>query len=291
MFLKIKKVFNNNIVLAEDERFLEVILLGKGIGYGVNQGDDVNLSKIEKIFSIESEDLQARFVKLVNDVPINHIELTKKIIEFAEKKLDTKFDDSIFIGLADHINFAIKRAKEHDELKNALLWEIKKFYKPEFNVALESLDLIAYSEGIRMSEDEASFIAMHFVNGQQSGSGVKKTVEATMIIQDILNIIKFHYKIDLDEDSINYSRFITHVRFFLQRINSTNQSNDDFLFDQIKTKYPDTYKCVKRVKVYLESKINVSITNEEMLYFMLHVRRLTERALESKKVVTEEGKA
>ena len=89
-------------------------------------------SKIEKIFRIDSKDLQNRFVKLVNDMPANHLELTKKIIDFAEKELNVQFDDSIFVGLADHISFSIKRAKENDQLKNALLWEIKKFYKLEF---------------------------------------------------------------------------------------------------------------------------------------------------------------
>ncbi|MEG0564449.1 PRD domain-containing protein [Anaerorhabdus sp.] len=38
------------------------------------------------------------------------------MVEFAESELNTKFDDTIFIVLADHINFAIKRARENDEV-------------------------------------------------------------------------------------------------------------------------------------------------------------------------------
>ena len=30
--MRVKKVFNNNILLAEDENLLEVILMGRGIG-------------------------------------------------------------------------------------------------------------------------------------------------------------------------------------------------------------------------------------------------------------------
>lgn len=275
--MKIKKVFNNNILLAEDDQLSEMILMGKGIGFSMKTGDVPDPKKIDKTFKIESEELQNQFIQLMNVIPINHLELTKKVIEFAEKKLNVHFDDSIFIGLADHINFAIKRAKEGNEIKNALLWEIKKFYKKEFEVAMESIDIILYYEGITMSEDEASFIAMHFVNGQQSGEGVRSTVIATNIIQDILSIIKFHFKIDLDGESINYSRFITHIRFFLQRAHQPTVSDDDFLFEQIKTKYSETYKCVLRVKKYLDNKLNIELTDEEMLYFMLHIRRLTER--------------
>lgn len=275
--MKAKKVFNNNILLAENEKMLEVILMGKGIGFAIKPGDQVDESKIDKIYQLDSKDLQDRFVKLVNDIPVNHLELAKKMIDFAEQELNTTFDESTFIGLADHISFAIKRASNKDELKNALLWEIKKFYKREFDVAMKSLKLVEYDDKVQMSEDEASFIAMHFVNGQQSGVGVRDTVIATHVIQDILNIVKFHYKIDLDEESINYSRFITHIRFFLQRLHSSSELEDDFLFEQIKQKYPDTYQCILKVKLYLNKQLQIELTNEEMLYFMLHIRRLTER--------------
>lgn len=251
--------------------------MGKGIGYGLKQGSVPDTKKIEKKFRIDSEDMQNKFVKLVNDIPANYLELTNKIIEFAESELETQFDDFIYVGLADHLNFAIKRAKENEMLANALHWEIKKLYKKEYDTAIKALDIIEYYEGIKMNEEEASFIAMHFVNGQQNGAMIQQTVVATNIIQDILNIVKFHYNIELDEDSPNYNRFVTHIRFFLQRVHQPKSQADDFLFDQVKIKYPDTYECCLRVKMYLDSKLKIDLSSEEMLYFMLHIRRLTER--------------
>ena len=237
MKLRVKKVFNNNILLAEDENLLEVILMGRGIGYAMKPGDPADESKIDKVFKITAHQQQEDFVRLMKEIPINHLELTKKIVEMAQKELNVQFDDVIYIGLTDHIHFVIKRAKQNEQLKNALLWEIKKFYPREFAASMKALELIEYSEGLQLTEDEASFIAMHFVNGQQSGEAIRETVEATQIIQDILNIIKFHYKIDLNENSINYSRFITHIRFFLQRIRgSLNVSEDDYLFEKVKEK-------------------------------------------------------
>lgn len=275
--MKVKKVFNNNILLAEDERDLEIILMGKGIGYGLKPGDLPDESKIEKKFKLNSEDMQDKFIRLVNDIPANYLELTKQIVEFAEHELNTTFDDFIYIGLADHLTFAIKRAKEKEYLNNALHWEIKKFYKKEYDVALKALDIIAYHESVEMTEDEASFIAMHFVNGQQVGEEIQRTVVATNIIQDILSIVKFFYGIDLDEDSINYSRFITHIRFFLQRAHHGHGQTDDFLFEQVKIKYPETYECSLRIKKYLDTTLDIELSNDELLYFMLHIKRLTER--------------
>lgn len=279
--LKVKKVFNNNILLAEDDALLEMILMGKGIGFGLKQGDRPDEEKIEKVFKIDSAENQDRFVKLVNDIPASHLDLTQKVLDLAEQELHTEFDDTVFVGLADHLSFAIKRLKEHDELKNALIWEIKKFYRKEFIVAQKAAKLIEYYEAIQIPEDEICFIAMHFVNGQQSGEGVRNAAIATSVIQDILNIVKFHFKIDLDEESINYSRFITHIRFFLHRTHHSEGLKKDELFEQVKHKYPETYECVERVKVYLEVKLNIILSYEEMLYFMLHIRRLTERESQS----------
>lgn len=57
------------------------------------------------------------------------------------------------------------------------------------------------------------------MNGQNLDSTLDMKVSSeNAVILDILNIIKFHFNIEIEEDSINYSRFVTHVRYFLQRI-------------------------------------------------------------------------
>lgn len=278
--MKIKKVFNNNVLLAEDDQQLEMILLGVGIAFGKKAGDDVELSKIDKRFIIESDETKQKFVELLRDVPINHLELTSKIIKQAETELNTTFNDSLYIGLTDHINYSLFRVKQGMALKNALMWEVKKFYPREFLAAMNALKTIEYYENVKLPEDEASFIALHFVNAQQDGEAMKLTVEATEIIQSILNIVKFHYCIELDETSLNYSRFVTHIRYFIRRF--VNQEiaaadEDEFLFLQVKEKYPNAYNCSLKVKKYLESKFNMPITNDELLYFMLHINRVAER--------------
>ena len=260
--MKVKKVFNNNILLAEDNDLVEKILMGKGIGFGLKAGDIPDISKAEKTFKIDSKDMQDKFIKLVNDIPMGFLDLTKQVVEFAEKELNVKFDDLIYVGLADHLTFAIKRAKENELLSNALHWEIKKFYRKEYDTALKSLSIIEHSEGIELTEEEASFIAMHFVNGQQNDETIRTTVITTNVIQDIFSIVKFHYKIELDEESINFSRFITHIRFFLKRAHQPKIQIDDFLFDQVKIKYPDTFECVLRIEKYLKSQHKIDLNND-----------------------------
>jgi beta-glucoside operon transcriptional antiterminator len=279
--VRIKKIFNNNVILAHDEKYVEKVLLGRGLAFSKKEGDEVDQEKIDKIFTLESKELVDSFVHLVGEIPINQLELTNHIVKEAEKELDLTFNDSIYIGLTDHINYALHRHRQGEHMRNAFLWEIKKFYPREFKVALKALDTIFYYEKVRLTEDEASFIALHFVNGQNLDSTLDMKVSSeNAVILDILNIIKFHFNIEIEEDSINYSRFVTHVRYFLQRIRGQvryDSEDDNQLFLQVKKKYAKTYQCVLKIESYFKTKMNVSMTTEEQLYFILHINRLTMR--------------
>ncbi|MCM2676374.1 CAT RNA binding domain-containing protein [Alkalicoccobacillus plakortidis] len=138
--MRIKKVFNNNVILAHDENFVEKVLLGRGLAFGKKErGDEVDQDKVDKIFTLESKELVDSFVHLVGEIPINHLELTNSIVKEAEKELEITFNDSIYIGLTDHINYALHRHRQGEHMRNAFLWEIKKFYPKEFKVALKAL--------------------------------------------------------------------------------------------------------------------------------------------------------
>lgn len=39
-------------------------------------------------------------------------------------------------------------------------------------------------------------------------------VNITKVMQEILSIVKYHFHIDFDEESLHYYRFITHLKFF-----------------------------------------------------------------------------
>lgn len=216
------------------------------------------------------------FLKLLDEIPVNYLELTNKIIEAAEKKLNVTFDESAYIGLADHISYALGRSKNMTELKNALLWEIKQFYPKEFAAAEESLKLIKYYEGIQLSDDEAAFIALHFVNGQQDGEEMRQTVLTTEIIHEIITIVRYQFRIELKEDSINYIRFIAHLKFFLRRVFSKKLSEVKHfdMYEEVSKKFPEISACVNKITDYLERRLEIEIYDEEKFYLILHINRV-----------------
>ena len=121
----IQKVINNNVISAYDENQQEVVIMGKGIGFKAHTGDAIDESRVEKVFRIENEKLSRQFQEILENIPLEHMQLTSDIITYAKKNLNVQLNQSIYITLTDHINFAIQRQVQGIQLKNALLWEIK----------------------------------------------------------------------------------------------------------------------------------------------------------------------
>ncbi|MCM2989900.1 PRD domain-containing protein [Bacillus safensis] len=277
--MKIRKIFNNNVILLSDEMGNEMIVMGKGIGFNKHNSEEVDFSKVDKRFVIDKGQTN-KLTELIEHINIEYLELTKDIIDYAENKLAVSFNQNIYLTLTDHISFAITRYQEGIDIRNPLLWEIKKFHKDEYLVASEALKIIEKRLHIALPTEEAAAIALHFVNAQQSGSDMKQTIEVTKIVNDLINIVKYHYGIKLDENSINFSRFMTHLRYFAYRILSKEAipNENDSLFEQIKNRYPKAYSCAQKMVTYLEKNDRIIPTDEELVYLIIHIHRVTNRS-------------
>ena len=215
--------------------------------------------------------------QMFDQTPFAMIELASRIIDQAEESLQVKFDDYLYIGLSDHLHYALKRARSNKEMPNNLVWEIKRFYPKEYQVAKQSLKIIHHEEGIWLNEDEVGYIALHFVNAQESNIQLATTIQLTEIIQATMRIVQLYFKISFDEDSIDYTRFVTHIHYFLQRFFNSErlmEEEDNFVFEQIKLKYPESFQCTLQIEKYLEKRLNITLSNEEKLYFMIHINRV-----------------
>lgn len=272
----VKTVLNNNALLAVDDQGQEVVLLGKGIAFRKKPGQAVDSSLIEKKYRIDAADLNEKFRQMFAEIPTAHLILGMEIMTMAEQELHTSMNRETLIGLTDHINYAIERYRKGEVLHNALLFETKKFYADEYRTALKALNMIRHETRIRMQEDEAGFIAMHFVNGMQQGEAMQQTMTVTQIVSDIQHIVEYHFQIKLDESSLNYARFVTHVTYFARRLLAGQLSDGDEteLLEQLKDRYSKVYACVQKIDRYLQEVHGIELTQEEVVYFILHVNRV-----------------
>lgn len=272
----ITKVINNNIVCSIDKDENEVIIRGLGLGFGKKAGDEVASDKIEKIYKMEDAKVSNKLVRLLENIPLNQIQTSTDIIELTKQRLNKKLSDNIYITLTDHISFAFERKEKNLEYHNALLWEIKKFYPVEYGLGLEALDLIEERLKVRLTEDEAGFIALHIVNAQLD-TNMSNTVQITELIKAILSIVSKYYNLELDESTLHYERFITHLKFFGQRLfaNKVSKDDDATFQDIVKSRYPNDYQCATLIGKYVEDTFHKRITEEEMMFLTIHLRRVS----------------
>lgn len=164
--LKIEKVINNNVVSSRDKDGREVVLMGCGLAFHKKRGEDVDNSKIEKIFYADNEDRNSRLVQLFSHITEEHIQLSSDIIDYARTHLETHLSDNLYISLTDHISMAIERMKSGIQLKNSLLGEIQKNYEAEFEVGKHAVDMMNQRLDLNLTYEEAGFIALHLVNAR-----------------------------------------------------------------------------------------------------------------------------
>ncbi|MDU1854670.1 MAG: PRD domain-containing protein, partial [Clostridium baratii] len=262
--MKIDKIFNNNAVMVKEDNGRDSVIIGCGLAFRKKVGDEVDESLIEKTFILKEKDTLEKFKMILEHIPTEQISLCYDIVEYAKNMLNCELNDYIYVTLTDHISYTLKLFDEGIERPNILIWEIKKFYPKEYNIGLKALEFIESELGKKVNEEEAGNIALHLITAQINGKSDKTDIAYSMTkkIQDILNIVKYTYDIELDEHSLNYERFITHLRFFFKRLSNKTQyrnENEEFLLQQVKEKYKDAYKCMLKIEKYL----NVELSYEE----------------------------
>lgn len=272
----IEKVINNNIISAYEKSGAEVIVMGRGIGFKKKQGEMVPADQISKIFRIKSRTLAEQFKELLANMPLERVRISDEIISHAKDHLKLKLNQSIYVTLTDHINFAIERVSQGIEPQNALLWEIKRFYPQEFQLGIYALELIQDRLDILLPEDEAGFIALYFVNAEY-GTDIRDAVKFPDQMQAIVDIVERDLGILLDESSLHYERFMTHIKFLIQRIYRKELlfSEDRELSLLMQRKYPREYQCSVKVAEYIMQATGSRLSEEEIMYLSVHIRRVT----------------
>lgn len=202
-----KRVYNNNVVLSENASGEEIILVGKGLAFGLNKGDLINTDKIEKKFELKKE-VNHKFQELIQDVSMEEILICDDVINYIKKTSNKEIDDSIYVTLTDHIVNMIDRLRQGIDFDSAALLNIKSLYKDEYKIALGVIDILRAKLDMNIDESEANFIALHIVNAELN-SNMMQMYEITTIMEGILAVVENEFDID-KEDNQFYDRFITH---------------------------------------------------------------------------------
>ncbi|WP_321384983.1 BglG family transcription antiterminator LicT [uncultured Enterococcus sp.] len=273
--ISIKKVLNSSVVLVENNG-KEMIALGKGIGFGKKTGDQIPDEQVDKIFLEVEEQKSVQIVELVGEIPFEFFEVTRDIITEAEAQLGKKLNSNLYLTLTDHLHFAVERAQQGLTVANRLYWEIKSYYPQEFQVGQRALELLNEKYAIELPKEEASNIAFHLINAQSEDTENGNGFKYAKMIGGIVNMVRYSIQKEIDTNSIHYTRFITHVRFFVERYYSDGllEDTEGELYRQMWTLYPSAMETATKVKEYIEKVYHATIPDEEIVYLGVHINRL-----------------
>ena len=275
--MHITKVFNNNVVLAADDRGRELVLSGRGLGFKAAPGAEVDPGRVEKTFVAGGSTSAERLAAFLDEIPLEDIEVTEEILAAARDALGPHVTDALLVPLADHVSFALRRTREGvAEIEYPLRWEVQHLYPTEAAFAREALRIIERRRGVRLPELEAVPLALHLVNAQFGAPDLRTTARMTEVLRETLDIVRAEFGIDIDEDSVPVARFVTHLRYLFHREQQGTRSPGvgTLLIDAMRATHPGEHACAVRIADLLTTRFGWDVGGEEVLYLSLHVARL-----------------
>ena len=133
---------------------------------------------------------------------------------------------------------------------------------------------------MELPEHEAVSVALHLINAETENGDLHNFITMMEIIDQVDQIIERELSFTLDKDSYNYSRFATHMRYLIQRLQTdtqaTNQVNS--MRRTLMKELPDIYLCAKKVTEYFRKSWNWTCNDDELVYLMMHIHRVKKRA-------------
>ena len=277
--MKIKKIINNNILCAVDDRGNELIVTGRGIGFQRHRGEVIDISRIERTYRMEEKTGQRKLRELVEKIPIEHLSLTEELIKHITSQIPQKLNESLLITMADHISFAILRKAQGVEFSNPLKGSIMCYYPTEYHLGQYCLGVIREHLGVTLHEDEAAFLALHIVNAELS-TNMSEMYDITKLIDGTISVVEYFYKKEFDRESLDFNRFVVHLRYFAQRLFQGKMMEDaqgerDEVFRQLIMKNcKEHYKCAQCVADYIKNTYQKNLSDEELTYLTIHLKRI-----------------
>lgn len=284
----IAKVLNNNTVVAIDERGEDVVVLGRGIAFGKKRGDLIDEADVSRVFSQQAPEETRRIIELLSDLPEGYIDAATRIVESAKVQLGREFEGNLYFALADHLHYTIERARQGMLIQNRLLLEIKIIYKEEYAAASSAVAYLNQRFDVELPDDEAAFIALHFVNATL-GATMQDTYEIAEIVRDIYAIIRNWLTATIDEESLSWYRLMVHVKFFAQRMvmkQPDAPTQDDWLINLVREQYPSSLACAERIAAFIQQKHHYRVPDSEKAYLAIHIEHVTQ-GLQTEKTKTE----
>jgi beta-glucoside operon transcriptional antiterminator len=273
--LAVHKVLNNNVVISLDSSGHERVLMGRGLGFQVRPGESIDAATVEKTFVLDVPSDADHTRAMLAAVPYPVVDAVVSAVDEAERSLGRSLGRRIPLAIIDHVQYVLERLKQGVRIPVAAMPELRVLYPEEFRTAAAMADFIGARLQIELPEEESVFLTMHLLNATRD----EPNGSAALLfrrLQHVVGTVERGLGVNLDVQTPDYARFILHVQFLLQRLGAETmlRGGDTSFFEFAKRSYPQAYEIATEVKSYVRAATGSELTDEEVLYIIVHVERL-----------------
>lgn len=273
----IKKIYNNNVALADIDGVTKVVT-GKGIAYKKKAGDLIDESLIKEQYVLEKSAQFKFYDDIFDNIGHDTLDAIEQVLLYAADALNTTINSTTKLAIIDHLYYAIKRFHAGINMDDTFLGDLKRIYNREYAIAKQCLQMINSRLNIQLNDNECSIITLHFINVTYNSEEGRQAVKEAQIVNDILSIIYNWSKEEIDKESEEYGRFLTHIRYLVRKASKGRKDKkirNLFLYNHYRSVYKEAYDCAVEIQKYIKAKLNFKLNEDELLYLIVHIVNLT----------------
>lgn len=145
---------NHNAAICEDGAGHQLIALGRGIGFG-DMPHEVNLEDVKRTFY----GIDRKYLAFIDEVDPDVLEFSAQLADIVTQQVSYELSPNLPITLADHIQFALKRARDHLVVPMPLAEDVGQAHPVEYRLAQMAVRGMQKTFGVRADRHEAAGVA------------------------------------------------------------------------------------------------------------------------------------
>lgn len=275
MSYRITKILNHNSFMGiESKNDQECLIMGKGVAFGKKVGQTVSVTGDARVYSLKELTDRGEAKEIIKSVSPLCLELANEVLDQAEEEFG-KVDRSILFTMADHLDFAVRRIQNGEQISNPLTDDIRIMFYKEYKVAGCIRDLLKEKLGIRIDEHEIGYIALH-VHAAIVDENVSQAMEIARTVRECICMVEEETGKSIDIMSLGYNRLMNHVRYMVARAIHGEKLKMS-LNDYMSVKFPGPYMTAEKICRKMEKSLKLPIPDIEIGYLAMHLERMMDR--------------
>lgn len=271
MKYKAKKALNNGVVLAQNEKGKECILIGKGLGFNLKENTIINDKEVLFQTFVLNEQTK-NFSELIKSIDERIIPIVEEEIMYIQEDMNKSLNENIHVSLIDHIAFAIDRYNKGVEFTNPFNLDIRIIFAKEYMYAQRIIKRINDTFNVKLIEDETGIVAIH-IHSALNNNDVAVDRKKVILIQETMNMICEEFNIEVREESLSYQRLLVHVHYAYERI-LQNKKIENNMMEYVFEHYSEYCQKLRNVLKKIEVSYDIEICDAEISYLVLHLIRV-----------------